>query len=214
MYHESTLHAQNSFITLTYSDAPPELSKHDLQCFFKRLRHLVPVRYFACGEYGTATHRPHYHAVIFGADFRGQAVSINDSLWSSPHLEKAWGKGLVSVGDVTIASCMYVAGYVAKKIGDPDTFNLMSRRPGIGHTWLDRYRDDIKRTGTVAIEGNNFPIPARYLNWYPEDFEALRDERRQHFKNLSPEQVCRNRAQLSGRDAYYKSRQELKKEVI
>lgn len=68
-YHEASLHERNAFVTLTYEDAPPALVKEDLQKFFKRARHSFDFRYFACGEYGEATHRPHYHALIFGQDF-------------------------------------------------------------------------------------------------------------------------------------------------
>lgn len=214
MYHESTQHAQNCFLTLTYRDAPPTLCKRDLQLFFKRLRKLVPVRYFACGEYGTITHRPHYHAIIFGADFLGGSFKVNEKLHSHPKLQKAWGHGFVSCGDVTIESCMYVAGYVNKKIGNPDTFNTMSLRPGIGHTWLDKYSDDIRRTGTIAINGREFPIPKRYLQWRETEFEQLKKERAAYFRNLTPEQVCSRRAAVHAQEAIYKSKLELQREHL
>lgn len=73
------------FITLTYDEdhvprssyGDPEtgeaqpsmtLSKRDLQLFMKRLRknHVTPLRFFACGEYGPQTMRPHYHLIVFG----------------------------------------------------------------------------------------------------------------------------------------------------
>lgn len=215
MHHEASQHERNSFLTLTYKEpAPVCLSKRDLQLFFKRLRRKFSVRYFACGEYGTRTHRPHYHAVVFGEDFLGGAYAINDSLHGNPYLDRAWGKGFVSCGQVTFASCMYVAGYVAKKIGDKDTFNLMSRRPGIGHTWLDKYVKDLVNTETVVIEGQELPIPKRYIDWYGDDFEMLKRERKKFFEDLTPEQRHRRRTQAKAAELMYKSRQQLKQEHI
>src|SRR3954449_8205389 len=65
--HENKMHPRSSFVTLTYDDKniPPagSLSKRDFQLFMKRLRKSQsnPLRFFACGEYGETTHRPHYH---------------------------------------------------------------------------------------------------------------------------------------------------------
>ena len=85
MMLEASYHEQNYFITLTYDDthvpksyyACPEtgealpsltLSKRDIQLFLKRLRKLTgqSFRYYLCGEYGSNTHRPHYHLIVFG----------------------------------------------------------------------------------------------------------------------------------------------------
>ncbi|MEM2002561.1 MAG: hypothetical protein QXT77_07960, partial [Candidatus Methanomethylicaceae archaeon] len=183
-YHESTLHDQNSFITLTYDDdhLPKDglIDKKHLQDFFKRLRRDLPpgsVRYIACGEYGDQTRRPHYHAILFGLDFLHDKITINEDLYTSPTLEKFWGQGHVSIAPVTMASICYVCGYVMKKINDADTFNLMSRRPGIGSTWLSLYKDDLIRTGSVTIEGREYPVPKRYLDWEPEEFEQLKRQR-------------------------------------
>ena len=134
-YHESSLHDKNSFLTLTYSDehlpSDGALDKTHLQKFFRAARDSgIPLRYIACGEYGDKTRRPHYHAIIFGQDFRYDAQSIDRNLYTSPTVEKIWKKGMVSLAPVTMASICYVCGYVQKKIGDADTFSLMSRRPG------------------------------------------------------------------------------------
>lgn len=203
MYHEASQHERNSFVTLTYAQPPAKIDKRDLQCFFKRLRKLRAVRYFACGEYGTLTHRPHYHAVIFGEDFRGGAIQINDTLWSNDELSDSWGKGIVSAGDVTLQSCMYVAGYVNKKAGDPDTFNLMSRRPGIGHSWLDKYASDIERTEVISIEGREYSVPKKYLEW--REFDKLKAKRKAHYANRTPDEVIRARVVLRAREKNYKS---------
>lgn len=181
-YHESTLHEKNSFLTLTYSDDnlpdDKKINKNDLQLFFKRMRKKYKLRYIACGEYGDQTKRPHYHAIIFGQDFREEKIEISDELYTNEKLVKMWGLGHVTIAGVTMSSICYVCGYVHKKIADADTFNLASRRPGIGHHWLDRYSDDLARTGTVTIEGREYPIPPRYLTWHEEALEHVKDQRR------------------------------------
>lgn len=55
------------------------LSKRDLQLFMKRLRKEFPeikLRYYAAGEYGDKTLRPHYHLIVYG-------LSIDDFLTCS-----------------------------------------------------------------------------------------------------------------------------------
>lgn len=184
-YHESQMHEQNSFITLTYDDenlpADGKIDKRHLQLFFKRLRRNgEKIRYFACGEYGGKTQRPHYHAIIFGKDWLEERVTIKDDLYTAQSLSDLWGKGLVSIAPVTMASICYVCGYVTKKIHDSDTFNLMSRRPGIGSLWLDKYKSDLLNTHSVTIDGREYPIPKRYLLWDETSFENLKMERRKH----------------------------------
>lgn len=182
-YHESQLHAQNSFITLTYDDAhlpaDGKINKDHLQRFFKRLRKTLPqkIRYFACGEYGSKTRRPHYHAIIFGEDWLPGSTPVTDTLYTHKDLVNTWGMGMVSIAPATMSSICYTCGYVTKKMDDAETFVLMSRRPGIGHLWLDRYRDDLIRTGTVTIEGREYPVPKRYLAWNPDEFKNLKNER-------------------------------------
>jgi len=89
------------------------------------------IRYYLVGEYGDETHRPHYHAALFG-------VSTLDT---APG--ECWEYGLHHVGDLTLQSAQYVAGYVTKKLTNHDNplldgrhpeFARMSLRPGIGAT--------------------------------------------------------------------------------
>lgn len=204
MHHEASQHEQNCFLTLTYAKAPDHISKRDLQLFFKRLRKLSPLRYFACGEYGTKTHRPHYHAVLFGRDFLERSSAINEQLYTHPEILNAWGHGLVSIGAVSLASCMYVAGYAAKKIGDKDTFTLMSRRPGIGHDWATKYRDEMVRNGKIIIEGRELPIPKRYLEWDSAHLAPVAASRRKYIQSLTPEQRYEKALQLRSREIIYK----------
>ena len=139
-YHEASLHQRNCFITLTYEDAPDAISKEDLRNFIKRARHHYNFRYFACGEYGGKTHRPHYHACIFGEDFlaaRDGVAYINEELYTNNKLAKIWKHGMITIAEFNMSTACYVAGYVMKEAGDEDTFRVGSNRPGIGHDWFD-----------------------------------------------------------------------------
>lgn len=176
-YCESQLHERSAFVTLTYDDdhlpRSGKLVPDDLANFWKRLRKESSrkLRYFACGEYGEKTHRPHYHAIIFGEDFLGGAEKFNDEHWISPELTDIWGKGFTTTTPVSMASICYTVGYVAKKIGQPDVFQRMSRNPGIGADWLATYEDDIRCTGAVTIEGREYPVPKYFLD--RDDFTDL-----------------------------------------
>ena len=114
------------------------LNKKHWQDFMKRLRKFFAperIRFYMCGEYGgTCQHgidtdmvkcplcnigRPHYHAVLFNCSFPDRAAygSRNGELrFTSPTLEKIWKYGFVDVGDVTVESAAYVAGYCLKKV--------------------------------------------------------------------------------------------------
>lgn len=160
--HESSFYTRNSFLTLTFDEqhVTTSLQKKPLQDFFKRFRRDgSPLRYFACGEYGGLTRRPHYHALVFGHDF--QEPEALSKLYSN------WGNGLIDVAPLTPASVMYVCGYAQKKLEDPnDTFTVMSRKPGIGRDWLAAYSKDLENNNFVIINGAKMPIPRRYKQWF------------------------------------------------
>lgn len=181
---EAKMHKQNCFITLTYDDnhLPPDygLHKEDLQNFWKRLRKNTgaKLRYYAAGEYGDLYSRPHYHACIFGwrpDDLQLYTIRNGVNLYTSVTLLQAWqGRGFVTVGDVTFESAAYVARYVTKKItgdkaaehycGREPEYNVMSRRPGIGATFLERYGEDIYGKDFVVIRDQIKCKPPRYFD--------------------------------------------------
>ena len=104
-WHESLMHDQSYFVTLTYDDDHLKtfsLVPEDLTNFFKRLRNYKKIRYYACGEYGDKNGRPHYHAIIFGLSLNDlRAFSINkfgDPLYRSPFLSDIWSNGFVTIG--------------------------------------------------------------------------------------------------------------------
>ncbi len=185
MHHENMSHSQSCFLTLTYRNAPDKINRYDCQTFLKRLRHhLDPlkIRYFITGEYGQKTRRPHYHAILFNTDFLGNSYSINEQLYGNERLNRIWGHGDVTIGNFTIGSAMYVAGYTAKKINDKDTFSIMSKNPPIGAEWLKLNYKSILLLEKVIVSGQEYPIPSAYLRWLAGDSEI------QKLKERRPEQ--------------------------
>lgn len=131
------------FITLTYEDDKIPcncygltLKKKDLQDFMKRLRkhYGKSLRFFACGEYGSRTIRPHYHACIFLSDLI--SLEAFDEV-----VHKAWTLGWTSTSSISQSRMAYCAKYIVKGAKYPEhsqkPFVLMSRRPGIGAVYLD-----------------------------------------------------------------------------
>lgn len=152
---ESLCHSANAFVTLTYAeDALPagaSLNPSDLRNWLKRFRKRISpsrVRFYAVGEYGDDTQRPHYHAALFGypgcdcgAVNRLRPLSRPANCAHCSLVSSTWSLGLVDVGHLTPESAQYIAGYVVKKMtmrddprlaGREPEFARMSLRPGIG----------------------------------------------------------------------------------
>lgn len=157
------------FLTLTYEDAKlkygvePTLCKEDLQLYVKRLRESHrkysdrSLRYYAVGEYGTVTERPHYHVILFNVH---RFAAVHES----------WGEGFVHVGDVTPASIHYCTKYVinrsAELSGDrAPPFAVMSRRPGLGANYLSAEMISWHRVGMrnfTKVNGQVGRLPRYY----------------------------------------------------
>jgi len=186
--HESKMHAQNCFITLTYTDEDLKkkiidahgeikgLDKSDFQKFMKRLRKKIgAVRYFHAGEYGDKTGRPHYHACLFGYDFPDKKIyseNKGNRLYTSSMLDKIWQHGKCWIGEVTFESAAYVARYIMKKItgvkaddyycGLTPEYTTMSLKPSIGATWLQKYKSDVYPSDEVIVRGRAMRPPRAY----------------------------------------------------
>lgn len=201
MVLESQDWPRNLFFTATYnndnlpfnaSSGLPTLDKRDVQLFMKRLRkEFEPrkIRFYFAGEYGSRTHRPHYHAILFNLgleDFPDRKIhsynELKQPLYYSPKLEKLWGHGFILMSDVTWKTCNYVARYVDKKAvheeipmtdGDFDwepEFSLSSRRPGIGM----RKAEELLASGCYSfpvsdgVETFEFSLPSSILKRFRE----------------------------------------------
>lgn len=166
------------------------VSLEDYQKFLKRLRDRlpVPVRFMGCGEYGGAGQRPHYHFLIFGWDFPDRTLwrrSASGALnYRSALLEEVWPYGHCEVGLFTPATAGYLARYTLKKqsgqhaartgslervhplTGECVTvrpeFCTMSRRPGIGAGWYERFAADAFPSDFLILEGAKVPVPKFY----------------------------------------------------
>ena len=221
-YHDSAF-----FVTLTYDDlhvpksyypdpATGEahtsltLCKRDFQLWMKRLRKKFSddkIRFFACGEYGGQTKRPHYHAIIFGLHLddlvKYKTVKEGDSYYTyynSDSLQDTWPNGFVVVGQVTWESCAYVARYVTKKLSGEQAefykkFNLvpefsdMSRRPGIARQFYDEHGKDIYNNAYINVStpkgGRKFKPPRYFDRLFDEDFPGALDELKEHRKRTA-----------------------------
>lgn len=187
--HEAQLYDQNCFITLTYSEEHlPEngsLVLKDFQDFMKRLRKRFGsgIRFFHCGEYGDQYSRPHYHACLFNFDFPDKELLRGD-LFTSKALCELWPFGFSTVGQVTFESAAYVARYVTKKISGAEysrvhmvngkfvpitpEYATMSRRPGIGRGWYDKFRSDVYPSDEVVLRGGKKMKPPKAYDRYFE----------------------------------------------
>jgi len=191
--HEAQMHEENCFITLTYNNEnlPHDNSLHHdhFQRFIKRLRKGVSpklIRYYMAGEYGEQFGRPHYHACIFGHQFKDKKIykktDAGSLIYTSEELASYWqarnpgtGKyesiGYSSVGDVTFESAAYVARYIMKKV--------------TGQQAEQHYKKTDEETGEIIIkmpEYNKMSLkPGIGANWlkryqtdvYPHDYVII-----------------------------------------
>ena len=191
---ESKLYKNNLFLTLTYDDEHVgnySLRQRDMAAFNKKLRRylqdngLPNIRIAYVGEYGGKTQRPHYHEIVFNlllpdlAYFKGKE---GRELYTSKLITELWGNGQVLIANFEPAAAGYITKYMVKT--DPDKvdpgrrdyihngqrvqlepeFFIASRRPGIGAGWIEKFHGDVRRDGTIIIEGKPAPLP-----WYMLD---------------------------------------------
>lgn len=184
------------------------VTKREMQLFIKKLRKATgkKLRYFLAGEYGEKGWKPHYHLIIFGYNFPdkeywGQSPA-GSRLYVSPQLSKIWDKGYHSIGEVTVQSAAYTARYCMKKqqiaanedgtipLVDKDTgelhilqpeFILMSRRPGLGKGWYEKYKTDAFPKDFITIDGSKNSIPKYYDTLYelenPAEMQQIKEKR-------------------------------------
>lgn len=211
--HEAKLHADNCFITLTFSDkhCPDSLDYRLFQLFMKRLRkRFGKVRFYMCGEYGEKFSRPHFHACLFGFDFPDRVyfrrLPSGSKIFTSAILESLWTYGFSSVGEVTFESAAYVARYVMKKVYgeasvnhycvvDGDTgecfdrcpeFTRMSLKPGIGRGWIERYERDVYPHDYVVVNGMKFKPP----KYYDKYLEVVNPDEWEHVRMVREKAFC------------------------
>lgn len=170
---------KNGFMTLV---------KKDLQLYFKRLRKLETqkiqvatkikgrkpvykdlynqkIKYYACGEYGGLTNRPHYHIILL-------------NVVNKQNIEKAWSIdnkeiGITDIGTVTQASIAYTCKYIDKPKRIPmhkrddriREFSIMSL--GIGSNYItpqiiEYHHREIDNNYIIQDGGQKHPLPKYY----------------------------------------------------
>lgn len=201
---EKQMHEDAWFVTLTFNDEwlprmcggtkwPDMYSvrRRHLQLFMKRLRKQVkyPIRFFACGEYGSEQLRPHYHLILFGLPLPdGDMTYLRDNklgqkyytskliedIWSDPDTHESYGFNVVAA--VEYDSMNYVARYCMKKLRGQDSllyeaagmeppFITMSRNPGIGYWWSIQNPEWYEKN-LIYVEtdkGSKTIVPPRYF---------------------------------------------------
>lgn len=177
------------FVTLTYDDehlpSDNQLHVEDLQTFFKRLRKnykLVDdrkIKYFACGEYGSHTFRPHYHALIFGLPIPSTLKFVD--YWYRAIL-KTWQNGNISCSSVNGSRIGYMTKYILKDSASNDfykinnikpPFMVCSRRPSIGLSYLEDIDIDRLLEGNLKVRKmtQSVIIPEYYRRKLPENVQ-------------------------------------------
>lgn len=162
------------------------LWKPDFQDFMKRLRSRKKfedreIRFYAAGEYGSNTRRPHYHAIIFGIgldDFEDKKPKGMNELFQqyfiSKEFEDIWQKGFTLISNVSWRTCAYVSRYVMKKAFADDIefwqvpeFSIMSRRPGLGAYYFEKNPNCVDKSSIYlrSPDGSvKVGIPKYFLN--------------------------------------------------
>lgn len=208
-----TLTFSDEFLPLDLS-----LRKKHLQDFFRAIRYEYgPFRYLAAGEYSEAN-RPHYHILLFGINFdddrkKHSTNKYGDSLYHSERLRKTcWPFGYNLIGALTYQTASYTARYVMKKILGKDAFEhpnytrfspstgetwqverefmLMSRRPGLGSGWYDKFHKDAFPSDVLIADGKKHPVPRYYLDKLkvskPDTAKSVTIKRKKARKKAAP----------------------------
>ena len=165
--------------------------------------------------------RPHFHAVLFNICFRDlEQVGERNGVphFTSAKLQKLWPFGFVQVGEANCQSAAYVARYCLKKrtgkMADEHYYNVnedgvaefvlpeyctMSRRPGIGYGFFEKYCSDMVPSDEVPVPGLGVvkKVPRYYAEFIREEDEGLYEEvkklrrvfRAAHGEEYTPERL-------------------------
>lgn len=215
MLAEASLYDSNLFLTLTYDNdhLPPcregspihSLVKRDIQLFMKKLRkELDPqrIRFFAAGEYGPSSMRPHYHLILFNCELPDlkylRSSDIGNPYFVSETIDKLWNKGFHLIGKANWDTFAYTARYVVKKqkgnnasvyekFNFEPEFSTMSRKPGIGRDFFDEHMDELYAYGEFHFptrDGDHVVKPCKYYDnlfdiEYPEVMSEIKQSRQE-----------------------------------
>lgn len=178
--------SRSAFVTFTYDDFHlpynpgslyPTLHQEDLHKYLDNIRHKIKAfptlpklnrkdfAYFASGEYGGKFHRPHYHVLFFGLDFKEFEKIFNTT----------WKNGMVKTLPIVSGGVRYVLDYFTKEmvsgelaekrfddVGIERPFKMVSR--GLGRELFFNHRDEIRKNHVLKLGSRVIPIPTYYHN--------------------------------------------------
>lgn len=184
------------FVTLTYAnhslpwtlDDHPIIKKHfgeelnevtlltrDVQLFNKLVRQNnrfhtdAQYRYYAAGEYGEKYGRPHYHLIMFNV--HPKTMHKLPNYWKHGHIDLQLCNHQDKVSN-------YVSGYIVNAHShalriNKKPFSIMSKRPYLGHTYVQRMYDYHKRNQIAYIDRITYKqsLPRIYKNKIFEQWE-------------------------------------------
>lgn len=166
-----TIDPENMEYVLDDDSVPHEtLRKKPFLQWVSNINREIPFRYYAVGEYGTDSGRPHYHMAVFPE---------NDG--TIEQILSHWKKGFTSYSELTAQTARYLAHYTTKKLtSDSDgrlkgnqepEFRASSKRPPLGaacvdslylgysrpkmRRWLEKH-GDISRT--ITFDRRSYPL--------------------------------------------------------
>jgi len=129
------------------------------------------IKYYACGEYGSNTLRPHYHAIIFGLSLSADDRQLVMDSWRYCD----WNNSTIrdkSFGSVNDQSIGYVTGYVSDKLSDQQENIIYDQtgreRPfhvsslGLGKQFVLEYSDELNQDLGIKKKGKIVSMPRYY----------------------------------------------------
>lgn len=165
------------FLTLTYDEKHVPRSKetgrlslrfYDVQLYLKRLRKAgYYAKYISVGEYGSDTHRPHYHMLLW----TDAPTSFLQDNWKASTDGSLMGN--VHFGVLTMASAMYTLKYIIQpKVKEQDDIEPTRAQfsKGIGLCYLTKAvyhyhtSNEAEPVFTSRIDGVEVQLPRYYQN--------------------------------------------------
>lgn len=223
MMKEAEVSTSALFVTLTYDTDNVPITKNglmtldynDLKAFYKKLRKYYShkIKYFNAGEYGGKKKRPHYHAIIYNADYDG--------------ILKSWKKGSVYFGTLTPASATYVMKYIDKCYLHTKTHERDDRKPefqtmskGLGLSYINEatigfHRSNLLEHFYLPFEADKkIALPRYYKNkiYTPEQLGYLKG----HFERKSLTDIVQFEEKLKNQSLteVYRQRHEAVKDLF
>nr|DAM15699.1 MAG TPA: Replication associated protein [Microviridae sp.] len=197
------------------------LNFKDLQDFWKRLRRYMEYHgtaeyeiiveedgtqklkpkfcYFASGEYGGKTKRPHYHAIAYDIPIKENELKVYKKkngivYYNCEWLNKIWGNGHLVIAPAEWKAMAYTARYTTKKIygkGAKEKYLemgilpekcLMSKSPAIGARYYYDHAAEIYEKDKIQLKNGKVCKPPRY-------FDKLFDLEHSEAKPLSDKEI-------------------------